>query len=151
MSESDAAVNTDREIWREREGDFYADSLFVTAGGGIGINCGGAVIVKPVREWFHAARKAAWLKTGLEQVARADAMNVSKVFRDIARNALAAAAAYELTQTDPAVKSHEALIEALKFYMAICGNTAYSVDRQNASQAYDMGSAALALAAGEKG
>lgn len=48
-----AAKNTDRELWREREGDYYADSIHVTAGGAIGMNCGGMVIVKPLREW-HA-------------------------------------------------------------------------------------------------
>lgn len=50
-----AMRNTDREIWREREGDFYADSIHVTEGGGIGINCGGSVIVMPLRKWFEAA------------------------------------------------------------------------------------------------
>lgn len=52
------AKNTDREIWRgpdEGCGNFYADRIFVTEGGGIGINCGGYVIVKPVREWFALA------------------------------------------------------------------------------------------------
>lgn len=51
----EAAENTDREIWREREGDFYAPSIFVTRGGGIGINVGGMVIVKPLREWHRLA------------------------------------------------------------------------------------------------
>lgn len=50
-----AAQNTDRELWRERDGDFYADSIHVTATGGIGINCGGLVIVKPLREWHRLA------------------------------------------------------------------------------------------------
>lgn len=50
-----ACKNTDRELWREREGDYYADSLFVTEGGGIGIDCGGHVIVKPIREWHRLA------------------------------------------------------------------------------------------------
>lgn len=47
--------NTDRELWREREGDFYADSIHVTEGGGIGINCDGMVHVKPLREWHKLA------------------------------------------------------------------------------------------------
>lgn len=47
------AKNTDREIWREREGDYYAHSIHVTEGGSIGLNCGGTVIVKPVREWHQ--------------------------------------------------------------------------------------------------
>jgi hypothetical protein len=50
-----AAQNTDREIWRERPGDYYADSIFVTEGGAIGINCGGHVEVLPVREWQRLA------------------------------------------------------------------------------------------------
>lgn len=50
-----AAVNTDRELWRERKGDFYADSVHVTTSGGIGIDCGGYVIVKTLREWHRLA------------------------------------------------------------------------------------------------
>jgi hypothetical protein len=49
--------NTDRELWREREGDYYADSIHVTDGGGIGIDCGGFVIVKPLRKWHELAKK----------------------------------------------------------------------------------------------
>lgn len=50
-----AAANTDRELWRDRDSDYYADSIHVTQGGGIGIDCGGHVIVKPVREWHKLA------------------------------------------------------------------------------------------------
>lgn len=49
------AANTDREIWREREGDYYSPSIHVTANGGIGMNVGGYVIVKPVRQWHTMA------------------------------------------------------------------------------------------------
>lgn len=49
------ALNTDREIWRERPGDFYADSIHVTEQGSIGINCGGMVYVMPVRRWHALA------------------------------------------------------------------------------------------------
>lgn len=56
MSETDgSALNTDREIWREREGDYYADSIHVTREGNIGINCGGHVFVLPVRKWHRLA------------------------------------------------------------------------------------------------
>ena len=48
-------ANTDREVWREREGDYYADSIHVTENGDIGINCGGRVVVLPVREWHRRA------------------------------------------------------------------------------------------------
>jgi len=51
----EAMQNTDRELWRERDGDYYADSIHVTKGGGIGINCGGTVYVKPIREWHKLA------------------------------------------------------------------------------------------------
>ncbi len=46
-----AAKNTDVEIWRETPDTYYTPSIFVTEGGGIGINVGGLCIVKPVREW----------------------------------------------------------------------------------------------------
>jgi hypothetical protein len=47
------AKNTDRELWREREGDYYADSIFVTERGSIGINCGGYVFVRSLRDWHR--------------------------------------------------------------------------------------------------
>jgi len=50
-----AYKNTDRELWREREGDYYADSIFVTEQGAIGINHGGYVRVMPLSGWFEAA------------------------------------------------------------------------------------------------
>lgn len=43
--------NTDREIWRETEGDFYSPSIHVTGNGRIGMNVGGHVIVMPVEKW----------------------------------------------------------------------------------------------------
>ena len=43
--------NTDREIWRETDGD----SIHVTQSGGIGINCGGSVVTMPIREWHKLA------------------------------------------------------------------------------------------------
>jgi hypothetical protein len=61
MSDNTACENTDREIWREREGDFYADSIHVTKSGGIGFNCGGHVIVMSPRNWHCIAQ--AHLKT----------------------------------------------------------------------------------------
>ena len=51
------AQNTDRELWREREGDYYADSIHVTKQGSIGINCGGFVIVKPLFAWHSLAEE----------------------------------------------------------------------------------------------
>lgn len=74
--EADGPVlNTDREIWREREGDAYADSVHVTEGGGIGINCGGMVYVKPVRAWHALASQSpshAGGAVGREEIARYD-------------------------------------------------------------------------------
>lgn len=63
-----AAANTDRELWRERPGDFYADSLHVTEGGGIGMNVGGYVIVKPLKGWHALAETDADLKETLKAV-----------------------------------------------------------------------------------
>ena len=50
-------VNTDRELWRDGDGDYYADSIHVTESGGIGINVGGCVLVAPVRMWHDAGMK----------------------------------------------------------------------------------------------
>lgn len=53
--EDRAAENTDRLMWREERDDPFAASLHVTKSGGIGINVGGHVIVKPLREWHALA------------------------------------------------------------------------------------------------
>jgi hypothetical protein len=50
------AENTDRELWRERPGDYYSDRIFVTRSGSIGIDCGGYVIMLPVRKWFELGK-----------------------------------------------------------------------------------------------
>lgn len=55
--ESQCCANTDHELWREREGDYYADSIHVTESGGIGINAGGLVVVKTLRAWVELAKK----------------------------------------------------------------------------------------------
>ena len=52
-----ACKNTDRELWREGPGDFYSPSIFVTEQGGIGINAGGTVIIKTLREWGKLAEE----------------------------------------------------------------------------------------------
>lgn len=58
MSDNQTCENTDREIWRgldEGNGDYYADSIFITKEGALGINCGGSVHVRPIREWHLLA------------------------------------------------------------------------------------------------
>jgi hypothetical protein len=57
-SASIPCANTDRELWREREGDYYAPSIFVTKHGAIGINVGGTVIVRALAEWHALASRA---------------------------------------------------------------------------------------------
>lgn len=84
---SQPCANTDREIWREREGDYYADSIHVTLQGGIGINCGGTVYVKPVREWHKLAGGARSLRseTGITQDQRAADAESKDAGRDAGR------------------------------------------------------------------
>lgn len=53
---SEDCENTDKEIWRKKAGDYYSPSIHVTQGGGIGINCGGHVIVMPVEKWHALGR-----------------------------------------------------------------------------------------------
>lgn len=58
MSDNTACENTDRELWRgpdEGNGSYYADSIFITKEGALGINCGGSVHVRPIREWHRLA------------------------------------------------------------------------------------------------
>ena len=60
MSEDFLALNTDRELFREDNGasvgmSYYEPSLHVTKNGLIGINVGGEVFVKPLREWHRLA------------------------------------------------------------------------------------------------
>ena len=45
-------VNTDKEIWREKDGDFYSPSIHVTEQGEISIHVGGCVTVLTVQEWY---------------------------------------------------------------------------------------------------
>ena len=54
----EAYKNTDRELWRERAGDYYADSIHVTESGEIGINVGGRVLVATAQRWHDAGIKA---------------------------------------------------------------------------------------------
>jgi hypothetical protein len=58
MTTDPPVENTDRELWREREGDFYADSIFVTRAGGIGLNVGGHCIVKSLADWHRLATRS---------------------------------------------------------------------------------------------
>ena len=62
MDEQAGCKNTDRELWRAPDdGRFFADSIFVTEDGGIGMNVGGHVIVKPIKDWVRlASRGAGW-------------------------------------------------------------------------------------------
>jgi hypothetical protein len=57
MTES-ASANTDRLLWRDKHevGDYYADSVSVTEGGGIAIQSGGTVVVLTARAWIDIAR-----------------------------------------------------------------------------------------------
>jgi hypothetical protein len=57
MSDENVAKNTDREIWRREEGDFYSPSMHVTERGEIGIDVKGFVIVAPAEKWHDAMRR----------------------------------------------------------------------------------------------
>ena len=49
--------NTDKEIWRQKEGDFYSSSIHITQDGQVGINIGGLVYVAPIEDWHKALAK----------------------------------------------------------------------------------------------
>jgi len=60
--DDNAAQNTDTELYREPDqtgnGDYYSPNLFLTKEGNIGINVGGLVIVRSLREWHALAAQA---------------------------------------------------------------------------------------------
>lgn len=72
MNDEPQAVNTDVELWREVEDDCYSPSIHVTKSKSIGIDVGGSVYVKPLREWHRLAKskdeEIAGLRKELEEV-----------------------------------------------------------------------------------
>lgn len=67
MSEPVQAKVADRDLWRETPGDYYAPRLFLTEGGGIGMDVGGFVIVKPIREWHKLASQPSDVRAPSEE------------------------------------------------------------------------------------
>lgn len=63
MSSDIAYENTDVELWREQpEGtpdSYYSPSIHRTDSGGIGINVGGMVYVKTLKEWHRLTEQEA--------------------------------------------------------------------------------------------
>jgi len=57
MSDDGAVLNTDVELWREVEDDYYAPSIHRTIQGKVGINVGGMVYVKTLMEWHRLAQQ----------------------------------------------------------------------------------------------
>lgn len=51
----ETAINTDVELWRETPGDYYANAIFRTKGGAVGIDVGGLVYVKTLAAWHAMA------------------------------------------------------------------------------------------------
>jgi hypothetical protein len=83
-----ACANTDRELWREGDGDgngmsYYEPSIHVTEQGGIGINVGGMVYVKTLREWhgLEEQLEAEPFKSVSEWRARAEQAEATLAFQ----------------------------------------------------------------------
>ena len=57
MEDNICVKNTDKELWRKVPNDYYSPSIHVTESCGIGINCGGHVIVAPVEAWHDCGEK----------------------------------------------------------------------------------------------
>ncbi len=55
-------VNTDREIFRLTDDDYYSPYMFITKERNIGIGVGGHVFVKPVEEWHRLAMEEGFLQ-----------------------------------------------------------------------------------------
>ena len=54
------------------------------------------------------------------------------------------------SERDLLIAAAPELLEALKFYVSICGNTCHQVSRETAREMYDKASAAIAKAEGAK-
>ena len=67
MNEPIENENTDTEIWRERPGDYYSDTLFITIDGALGIDIAGTVFVKPLRKWQELEADNAKLRAALDE------------------------------------------------------------------------------------
>jgi hypothetical protein len=52
-----ACINTDIELWRKKNDDYFSPTIHVTEFGEIGINVGGHVIVAPIEDWHNAGNK----------------------------------------------------------------------------------------------
>lgn len=55
MNSDNTAENTDIEIWREKDGDYFSPSIHVTRSGNVRIDVSGKVFVKPIKEWHRMA------------------------------------------------------------------------------------------------
>lgn len=103
-----AKMSTDRELWREREGDYYADSIHVTREGYIGINSGGFVQVKSVQTWASAMRDLA-----ATRAERDEALKSREMHRETWK-AMDAERAKAEAERDAARKDRDRLREALE-------------------------------------
>ncbi len=55
-AEPQACQNTDKELWRTVEGDYYSKhKLYLTEGGGLTLCEGGTCITLPPEDWFRLA------------------------------------------------------------------------------------------------
>ena len=57
VGDNQACKNEDRLIYSETQNNRTCSSIHVTKQGGIGINCGGSVWVKPLKEWYRLAEE----------------------------------------------------------------------------------------------
>ena len=105
------AKNTDRELWRgpdEGGGSFYADSIHITEGDGIGINCGGHVFVRPLRDWHAMPARIEALEAALmtEWAARDNRIEALEFELKAAKS--------EIEIADSVIEQTHARIEALE-------------------------------------
>ena len=50
--------NNDKVIWKANKENFLSEEIIITETGGVGINCGGHVIVLPIRTWHELAKNS---------------------------------------------------------------------------------------------
>ena len=107
--------NTDREIWREKEEDFYSPSIHVTEQGKIGINVGGYVIIKPIQDW-HKCQGQLRLQTDVAMGAKSIAAQLqgeNERLKATIQNALVSLAVMSMRREDNNVAINEDLLKIM--------------------------------------
>lgn len=117
--EPEAAENTDTPLFSEVEDDYYSPSCRMTKGRALGIDVGGTVIVKPLREWFEAVNQLKECREGRkflftwEQLRLAEKLLEQRTKDDIKARIISSFAGHDIHSLDPVNVTIDEILEAV--------------------------------------